>query len=182
MLTIGGKTGGKIACESLPTRLPESQRNSALGDGQMASPFLPSVEDQLQARRDETESGFACVHIDTCLSSFLNDHHHRDGELLLGAIVFGDTTIGAVKNELLSEFNSIAYDLAGEKPGYDHDKARQAILDLFADVHPMDLDRSYFDSSLDIRAEDDEDDWDEYVQAWFLITWNLPDAEDGPSD
>lgn len=142
----------------------------------MSSPFLPSMEDQLQARRDESDDGFACIHIDTCLSCYLNDHHHRDGELLLGAIVFGDTSIGEVKNELLSEFDQVAYDLAGEKPGYDHAKARAAILRAFEEVPPMELDRKAFDSSLDLRDDEDEG-FDEYCQAWFLITWNVPDEE-----
>jgi len=148
----------------------------------MSSPFLPSVQDQLQARRDESDDGFACVHIDTCLSSFLNDHHNRDGELLLGAIIFGDTSIGEVKNELLSEFDSVAYDLAGERAGYDHARARAAILRSFADVHPMELDRKAFDPSVDLRDEGDEDSCEEYCQAWFLITWNVPEEEDGSSD
>lgn len=147
----------------------------------MASPFLPSMEDQLAAIRADTESGFACVHIDTCLSSFLNDHHHRDGELLLGAIVFGDTTIGDVKNELLSEFDSVGWDLGSTRAGYDHDKARKAILDVFRDVHPMDLDRTPFDAALDFRSDDDLDYLDDYCQAWFLITWDVPEETD-PSD
>jgi hypothetical protein len=138
------------------------------------------MEDQLAAIRADTESGFACVHIDTCLSCFLNDHHQRDGELLLGAIVFGDTTIGDVKNELLSEFDSVGWDLASDRAGYDHDKARKAILDLFRDVHPMELDRTAFDSSLDLRDEEDDESGD-YCQAWFLITWDVPE-EIEPSD
>lgn len=144
-------------------------------------PILPSLDQQLASARAETESGFICAYIDTCLSSFLHDHHHRDGELLLGAIVFGDTSIGEVRNELLSEFDSVGWYLANERAGYDHDKARQAILDAFSEVHPNDLDRKAFDPSLDLRDEDDDGYSDEYCQAWFLISWDVPE-ENEPSD
>lgn len=133
-------------------------------------PILPSLDQQLRTAREASASGFVCAHIDTCLPDYLHDHHNRDGELLLGVVVFGDTSIGAVKNELLGEFDSMAYDLAGDQPGYDHSKARKAIIDLFADVSPNDLDRKAFDPALDLR-DDEDDGFGDYCQAWFLITW-----------
>ncbi len=134
----------------------------------MAYPFLPSVEEQLQRRRDETESGFACVHIDTCLSCYLNDHHQRDGELLLGVIVFGDTTIDSVKNELHCELD-MAWDRLPDLTPDWFAKARAAVESAFADSALT----KTFDSSLEIRS--DEDEFDDYVQAWFLLTWEVPE-------
>lgn len=133
----------------------------------MPSPFLPSVEEQLTAARDATDSGFAFVHIDTCLGSFLSDHHNRDGELLIGVPVDGNTYLGAVFNDVLMELREIAPD-DGDRAGFNYRKALAAI-EAERDAHQ---DLSFlFDSSLDI-LDDDEFNDGEYVQAWFLITWD----------
>lgn len=139
--------------------------------------MLRSTQCQLRDFREATDSGFACVHVDTCLPDYLNDHHNRDGELLLGVAVNGLTTVGDVKNELLSEFASIGWDLAGDKPGFDYDKAKAAILASFVDVHPMTLDRGLFDESLDAPNEE-EDDFTDSCYAYFVITWEVPDEDD----
>lgn len=140
--------------------------------------FIRSTDQQLRDIRDETDSGFACVHVDTCLPDYLNDHHNRDGELLLGVPIDGSTTVGEVKQGLISEFADIAYQMAGEKPGYDHLKARQSITDLFADVHPMTLDRTPFDDSLDILDGEEREDSESWCYAYFVITWNVPEDDD----
>ena len=141
-------------------------------------PLLPSLDEQLRAARDASGETFMWAHIDTCLSCYLHDHHHRDGELLLGAIVFGDTTIGDVLDELQSEFNAVGWDLANERRGYDHEAA-QAALDRLRAENADRLERP-FDSSLDLANEDEE--LDDYCQAWFLLTWDVPDEEDDASD
>lgn len=112
---------------------------------------------------------FTCSHIDTCLGSFLTDHHNRDGELLLGVTVNGESTIGAVFHDLFMELNEVALD-NGDQGGFNYDEAGKAIRALRDENHPMELDRSYFDSSLDI-PDDDEFNMEEQVQAWFLIQW-----------
>lgn len=117
-----------------------------------------------------------CQHIDTCLSSFLLDHHNRPGSLLVGVFADGNSTFGDIRRELLSELaqatNAIDPD---DLPGFDYDAAKQAALALFADKHPMELDRSLFDESLDLN-EDDDGDGGDYAQAWFLFTWEKEDA------
>lgn len=136
---------------------------------------IRSMQDQLD---DHRKDGFKLVHIDTCLGSFLNDHHNRDGELLLGVIVDGETTIGQVFNDLESEFASIGWDMGETRRGFDYDKAGQAIREARAEHHPMELDRKLFDPSLDIPTEEDRDSGDEPVQAWFLIVWPVPEEEE----
>lgn len=143
----------------------------------MGSPFLPSEAEQLDAIRDASESGFTLVHIDTCLGCYLSDHHNRDGELLLGVYVDGETTIGAVFNDLQSELAQLSLE-DGERGGFDYAKARQAIATARAEHHPMDQDRSYFDSSLETPSDDDEMDGGDYVQAWFLIVWTPTEGGD----
>lgn len=141
---------------------------------------LTSLQEQIDRKHVESGEDFLCVHLDTCLSSYLHDHHNREGELLLGAFVDGQTTYGEVLAEVLSEFDSVAYELSGESPGYDHAKARAAVRAAFSELHPMELDRSYFDSSLDIMDEEEREDASECCQAWFLITWRT--TGDSPSD
>ena len=67
-------------------------------------PLLPSLDQQLASAREASGESFLWAHIDTCLSCYLNDHHHRDGELLLGAFVAGNTTIGEVLDGHEDEF------------------------------------------------------------------------------
>lgn len=141
-------------------------------------PLLPSLDQQTRSARESAGVTFMWHHIDTCLSSFLHDHHHRDGELLLGAIVFGDTTVGAVLDELQSEFNAVGWDLASERRGYDHGAA-QAALDRLKAENADRLDKP-FDTSLEV-LDDEDDELDDYIQAWFLLTWDTPDEEEEPN-
>lgn len=162
--------------------------------------FLKSLSEQLADAREAAGQSFLWAHIDTCLSSFVNDHHHRDGELLLGVFVDGNATIADVLDGLESEFHAVAYDLASERLGYDHNAAKAALARL-RDENSDRLDK-LFDSSLEgppsdeeERFFDEEDNFDEEafeaatlayeeaqegsecVQAWFLLTWDVPEDE-----
>lgn len=137
--------------------------------------MIRSTQDQLADFRAATDSGYAVVHIDTCLPCYLQDHHNRDGELLLGVPVDGRHLVEDVLDALESEFHAIAYDLGEYRAGYDHDKARKALQD-HRDDNEERLGR-VFDLSLEIPNEDDDEDG-ESVVAYFLITWDVPDADD----
>lgn len=110
-------------------------------------------------------------HIDTCLSCYLQDHHNRDGELLLGVPVDGTTTNKAVMDALESEFASGGDD--GFPEELDESDVARAIGSYFAGA---DLD-SPFDSSLEVPDEDEEPDG-EGPQAWFLVEWTRDDDEE----
>ena len=147
----------------------------------MSSPFLPSVQEQLQSRRDESETKFAVTHIDTCLSSFLNDHHNRDGELLLGVFVDGNATVGSVLDAVRDEYRQIAYEMGENRLGFDYDEGLKAIEAMIAENG--DNRDKLFDASLDVMGEDyDDDDCSESCQAWFLVHWDVPEEEDDSSD
>ncbi len=133
-------------------------------------PILPSHQEQLNRIREDAEYTF--VHIDTCLPSFLNDHHNREGELLLGVYVDGKTTIGDVFNALETEFNAVAWQLGETKSQYDHDKARNALR--IARESNVDRLDTLFDASLEIP--DLDDCCDESVVAYFLIVWTPDEA------
>jgi hypothetical protein len=138
---------------------------------------LPSLDQQLQSARDASGEEFSISHIDTCLSCYLQDHHHRDGELLLGVYVDGNTTIGDILRDLESEFNQMFLE-DGERGGFNGDKASAAIAKLKEDNKDR-LD-TIFDSKLETPSEDDED-MGESCQAWFLIHWNVPDDDEEES-
>lgn len=106
-----------------------------------------------------------CSHVDTCLSSFLLDHHNREGELLLGVFVDGSYTEGDLLAALLDELRDASASIDSDYlPGFDYDSAKAAAKSLFAG---RDLSEP-FDSSLEIV---EADDMAEMVQAWFLFTW-----------
>lgn len=108
---------------------------------------------------------FTCSHVDTCLSSFLLDHHNRQGSLLLGVFVDGSYTNHSVLIGLIDELRdaSAAIDPA-DLPGFDYDSAKAAAKSLFVDTDLATL----FDSSLETV---EADDMAEMVQAWFLFQW-----------
>jgi hypothetical protein len=150
----------------------------------MTSPLLPSMEAQLDAIR---EDGFALVHIDTCLSGYLSDHHNRDGELLLGVHVDGTTTVEEVLLGVLSEFQSIGFELGETRAGFDFDQAKNAIKNEIASKDADEL-AKLFDASLEVPPveenfesddlfEDAQNEWEssDQVQAWFLIVWPVPE-------
>jgi hypothetical protein len=144
----------------------------------MSSPFLPSVQEQLQTRRDESETKFAVTHIDTCLPCYLNDHHNRDGELLLGVFVDGNATVGAVLDDLLDEYRQIGYEMGENRMGFDYCAGLKAIEAEIAEN--SDNRGKLFDSSLEYHSEDEFSG--DYVQAWFLIHWDIAAEGDDSSD
>mgnify|MGYP000982322190 FL=1 len=114
--------------------------------------------------------------VQTCalpiLSSFLLDHHNRDGELLLGVFVDGSYTEGDLLAALLDELRDASASIdPDDVPGWDYDSAKAAAKSLFAD---LDLSEP-FDSSLEIV---EADDMAEMVQAWFLFRWDYPTPAD----
>lgn len=142
-------------------------------------PLLPSLDQQLRSAREASESKFMVSHIDTCLSAYLNDHHHRDGELLLGVFVDGESTVGTVLDGLRDEYRQIAYEMGSNRLGFDYDEGLKAIDALIAEN--ADRRSTIFDSSLEVTHEDD-DGFAEGCQAWFLIHWDVPEEEDDASD
>jgi hypothetical protein len=134
-------------------------------------PFLKSTQEQLQDRRDDSETGYAVVHVDTCLSCYVQDHHHRDGELLLGVYVDGTSTVGGILHDLALELNQTNLE-EGERGGFVYDKASAAIAKLREDNSDR-LDQ-LFAPGAEVPA-DDEDDGSDPCYAWFVITWNVPE-------
>lgn len=141
-------------------------------------PILPSLDQQLRSTREASEAKFVVSHIDTCLSCYLNDHHQRDGELLLGVFVGPDSTVGEVLDAVADEYRQIGWELGETRLGFDYDAAKAAIDHLKID----NADRlgRLFDSSLE-RIPEGEEDMHEMCQAWFLIHWDVPEEEEEPS-
>lgn len=100
-------------------------------------------------------------HIDTCLGSYLQDHHNREGELLVGVYVTNATTMKEISEGIMSEINSSDWGLPEELT----DEAIQAAID--DEVPATDI---IFDASLDAPSEDD--DCAEMCQAWFVLNWS----------
>lgn len=136
--------------------------------------LLPSLDQQLRSARESSGQEFLWAHIDTCLSCYLNDHHNRDGELLLGVYVDGTSTISQVLARLVDEFRQVGWQIAEYRRGYDHDKATAALAYLINEN--SDRGEKLFDSSLEYHSEDEFDG--DSVQAWFLLTWDLPEEDD----
>lgn len=116
-----------------------------------------------------------CQHINTCLPCYLNDHHNREGELLLGVFVDGNATESDVLWEVIRELQEVRGDIREESalPGFDYDAAKASVKTLFL-LRGGAFDLSdKFDSTLDTSA-DVSDDADP-VQAWFLFTWQKED-------
>lgn len=138
--------------------------------------MIRSQDQQLRDIRAELDElgGFAVTHIDTCLGSFLSDHHNRDGELLIGVNVDGSATVGEVLDGLADEFRSYGFELGESRKGFDYEKAKAAI-DAVRRENATEYSQ-LFDASLDARSEDD--DHEESCQAWFLIHWDVPDDDE----
>lgn len=131
---------------------------------------LKSTQEQLADIRDASETGVAFAHIDTCLGSFLQDHHNRDGECLFGVYVDGTTTIRQVLDGLKDEVR-----MTGDRvPDYVTDEMISAAIESAFDG--ADMDRLVAPSA-DVPS-DDEDDFSESCQAWFVLTWDVPDEEE----
>jgi len=100
------------------------------------------------------------VHLDTCYPEFLQDHHNRDGEYLVGVTVDGATTIKDVTDQLMSEC------LEAELPeGITTGHGEAAVM---ACMDQMGEPDEMFDADLEVPTRDD----DERPSAWFLLTWS----------
>ena len=137
---------------------------------------LPSLDQQLRGAREASGQKFLWAHIDTCLSCSLRDHHNRDGELLLGVPVAGEYLIEDVLDALEDEFHQIAWQLGEDRKGYDHDEAQKALQRL-RDENEDRLGR-VFDLSLETTEQLEEAGCEEWAQAWFLLTWDVPEEEE----
>jgi hypothetical protein len=127
---------------------------------------IPSTQEQLATIRDASGNGIALAHVDTCLGSFLNDHHNRDGECLFGVVVDGNSTNLDVLEGLRSEYIS-----TGDRvlASVEDSAVFDAIDEWFAG---RDL-KALFDSRLEVIDEDEAETMggDEMCQAWFVLTW-----------
>jgi len=113
-------------------------------------------------------------HIDTCLPDYLQDHHNRDGELLLGVAIDNKTTFTDVKSALLYEFKDVGADAAPDEADF-----LAALAEFFAPY--SDVMSAEFDDSIE---DSDEDNSCESCYAWFLLSWDTetedPDCQ--PND
>lgn len=128
-------------------------------------------------------SGFTLSirHIDTCTSQYLNDHHQRDGEVLLGVAVDGATTARTVLLSLPD---------AWQEAGTRLPEAEHASVDALFTTEQQEMLAAAEQSGQADRlvapeaAIDDESDpafnaYTEPVQAWYLVTFAPLDATTG---
>lgn len=124
----------------------------------------------------------AATHIDTCLSSYLTDHHNRDGECLVGIYPRGQSA-GEAADEVCDEFDHLS---GGNDGQPSHDAIRAAAL---AELDGVDLrhingnggrwDRDPDNVSCiscDLETEKGDAECSscndgEHAQVWILITW-----------
>lgn len=137
---------------------------------------LISTQDQLANFRDASDSGVAFVHVDTCLSCYVQDHHNRDGECLFGVYVDGNSTVADVRAGLADEVRSTG-DRVDES--VTDETIAAAIAALFDGADPD----AIFDASLEVPELDEdgepvEDDTGESCQAWFVLTWKTEGGDD----
>lgn len=103
------------------------------------------------------------THIDTCLPCYLQDHHTRDGEALIGISVDSRN----IKDDLLTEAT-----LCEAIPEhFTEDMILAAINAEFGGtvIEEDDL----WDDKLEVLADNGVDVDDEPPQAWFLFQWDL---------
>lgn len=126
-------------------------------------------------------------HIDTCLSCYLQDHHNRAGELLLGVPVDGTTTMGDVLQGIRDEYNQSngIEDQSGEFIVGQDEAFEVAHIELHQGVN---MDEA-FDDGLESPPNEDEEsedydaqavsDWEnaETCYAWFVITATVEDSD-----
>lgn len=112
-------------------------------------------------------------HVDTCLPSYLTDHHNREGEALFGVPVDASTTHAELREGLREGINAYS----GDIPEDVTDEAIEAaIAECFASAKPEAL----FDVSLEPRDEDD--DGGELCCAWFALEWSEEEDEEEDED
>lgn len=119
--------------------------------------------------------------IDVCLGCFINDHHDRPGELLLGVYVDGSTSRHDVMSGAIDEMRQIGFDRLPEmvEGMTGTDAAKAAIKTLFCEsfgTTPEALAKP-FDPTLEVPSGDSGLDGGDYCQAWFLLTWEVEEVE-----
>ena len=109
---------------------------------------------------------YTITHIDTCLGSYLLDQHNREGELLMGVFVEGpQTTFSEVADALETEFFELISHAIDSSPTFDSVAAEAALENFTEEL------RSYGGEPFDSRLEEPDEDFEEHVQAWFLMRW-----------
>ena len=106
-------------------------------------------------------------HVDTCLPDYLQDHHHREGELLLGICLAGQSEAEAVE-ALCDEFNGADW---GIPDGVTTEMLAEAAKDAVKGVSfgPCDDCGNHVgkdEEGFDKACEENES------QAWFLLEWS----------
>jgi len=105
-------------------------------------------------------------YIDTCRPDYLQDHHNRDGELLLGVCLAGQNPEEAA-HDLLAMLNSADWGV------YPEDIDDKAFLAIAKDA--MDVDFRPHDETGNPVDKDDEGFFEaceeSESQAWFLLKW-----------
>lgn len=109
---------------------------------------------------------FSISHVGTCLSCYVQDHHNRDGEWLIGVTVDNTTTYAQMRDDLDMELSTGGM---VDTPDWTAEEIKAALDDLFANANP----EAFFDDSLEAAT----DDMIEPCQAWFLVTWDSDDEE-----
>lgn len=98
--------------------------------------------------------------IDICLPCYLQDHHNREGELLLGVPVDGRARVNQVRRAVHDELQAADY---GLPESFSYDNARAAINRCFDKSDG----RRTFDPSLDKTYSEDS----ESCYAYFLLRY-----------
>jgi hypothetical protein len=121
-------------------------------------------------------ANLSIYHVATCLSCYLQDHHNRPGELLLGVPVDGNTTYQDILDGLESEWNAayVIEDKDGNMIEGQDEAFPYALKECFSSVTDM---SEVFNSGLDSPDEGD-DDMGESCYAWFVVSADLPDSEE----
>lgn len=116
-----------------------------------------------------------CSYIDTCLASYLTDHHNRTGECLLSLGLYQQTEGKAVQ-QLLEDLHGSShwnYDFPENVPD-------EQLLSIFKEaVHGVDF--TPFDASGNrmVHAERNIDNYpyydpnEEESRAWFVLKWEI---------
>lgn len=107
--------------------------------------------------------------IGVCLPCYLQDHHNRQGEYLVGVVVDGATTNKQLKDALIFEIDIYGNDLP---ESITDAMIEAAVNECFSNA---DLE-ALFDSSLEVI--DDVVYCEDFCYAWFLVTWDNEESDD----
>jgi hypothetical protein len=113
-------------------------------------------------------------HADTCLPSYVQDHHTRDGECLLGVALSHGTTYKDVLDGIKDEWAGMDVQPADEE---NIDDLESAFAVELASITAKVTDLSaIFDSSIEESSDDDTSS--ESCYAWFVVTWSREEEEE----